>query len=170
MIRVAREDEIARLREIEVEAGRLFRTVDMAEIAADEALPSAELLTYQRDGRAWVPTDDAGTPVAYLIAAWVDGVVHIEQVSVEPAHAGRGIGAALIEHVAAWARAHGSPALSLTTFAEVPWNAPYYERLGFRRLPEAGLTPGLRRIRAEEAAHGLDRWPRLAMRCDLDAR
>ena len=39
---------------------------------------------------------------------------------------------ALIEHVAGWARAHGSPALTLTTFTEVPWNAPYYERLGFR--------------------------------------
>jgi hypothetical protein len=49
----------------------------------------------------------------------------------------------------------------------VPWNAPYYERLGFRRLADADLTPGLREIRAEEAAHGLDGWPRLAMRRDL---
>jgi hypothetical protein len=46
----------------------------------------------------------------------------------------------------------------------VAWNAPYYERLGFQRLPDAELTPGLVAIRAEEAAHGLDEWPRLAMR------
>jgi hypothetical protein len=57
--------------------------------------------------------------------------------------------------------------LTLTTFTHVPWNAPYYERLGFRPLPEAELTPGLVAIRQNEAAHGLDRWPRLSMRRDL---
>ncbi len=44
------------------------------------------------------------------------------------------------------AGAHGGlPALTLTTFAEVPWNAPYYEPCGFRRLAEAEITPGLGR-------------------------
>ncbi|MGC3003056.1 GNAT family N-acetyltransferase, partial [Streptomyces sp. G35A] len=55
----------------------------------------------------------------------------------------------------------------LTTFAEVPWNAPYYARLGFRPLTGPDLTPGLRRIRAEELGHGLDRWPRVCMRLDV---
>ena len=139
----------------------------MDAVAGDEALPAEELLDYQQAGRAWVTVDENDRPIAYLIALWVDGVVHIEQVSVDPAHAGHGLGAALIEHVAGWARERGSAALTLTTFAEVPWNAPYYERLGFRRLADADLTPGLRAIRAEEAAHGLDEWPRLAMRRDL---
>ncbi len=57
----------------------------------------------------------------------------------------------------------GVPALTLTTFTEVPWNAPYYARCGFRLLDDAELTPGLREIRAHEAAHGLDRWPRACM-------
>jgi hypothetical protein len=55
----------------------------------------------------------------------------------------------------------------LTTFTDVPWNAPYYQRLGFRRLSDDKLTPGLRAIRAREAAIGLDRWPRCCMRRDL---
>ena len=134
----------------------------MDAVAGDEALAADEMLTYQQDGRAWVTTDEQDRPIAYLLALWVDGVAHVEQVSVHPEHAGHGIGAALIEHVAGWARAHGSPALT-----DVPWNAPYYERLGFRRLSDDELTPGLRAIRAEEAAHGLDEWPRLAMRRDL---
>ncbi|MEU4423661.1 GNAT family N-acetyltransferase [Actinoplanes sp. NPDC024001] len=167
MIRTARAGEMERLREIEVAAGRSFAAVGMAEIARDEPLPAAELLGYQRDGRAWVVTDGTDRPAAYLIAKWVDGAVHVEQVSVDPAWAGRGFGRRLIEHVAGWARERGAAALTLTTFAEVAWNAPYYERLGFRRLADAELTPGLRAIRAEEAAHGLDRWPRLVMRCDL---
>ncbi len=167
MIRVARAEDIEAMQTIEVAAGRMFRDVGMDRVAGDDPLPTAALLAYQQDGRAWVATDDADRPVAYLIADRVDGVVHIEQVSVHPDRAGRGLGAALIEQAARWAREHGSPALTLTTFAEVSWNAPYYERLGFRRLPDTELTPGLVAIRAEEAAHGLDEWPRLAMRRNL---
>jgi GNAT superfamily N-acetyltransferase len=167
LIRVARAGDVEVMRLIEVAAGRAFATVGMDAVAGDEALPAGELLDYQRDGRAWVATDANELVVAYLIALWVDDVVHIEQVSVHPGYARRGIGAALIEHVAGWARERGSAALTLTTFAEVAWNAPYYERLGFRRLAEEELTPGLRAIRAEEAAHGLDEWPRLGMRREL---
>ena len=63
----------------------------------------------------------------------------------------------------------GLPALTLTTFAYVPWNAPYYARCGFRVLDDAEITPGLRAIREQEAALGLDRWPRVCMRRDLEA-
>lgn len=167
MIRVARPGDVEVMRLIEVAAGRAFLTVGMDQVAGDEPFPAEELLEYQQDGRAWVATDANEQVVAYLIALWVDGVVHIEQVSVHPGHARQGIGAALIEHVAGWARKCGSAALTLTTFADVAWNAPYYERLGFRRLADAELTPGLRAIRAEEAAHGLDEWPRLGMRREL---
>ncbi|GAA4596567.1 GNAT family N-acetyltransferase [Actinoplanes octamycinicus] len=161
---MARETEIPDMQRIEVEAGRMFLAVRMDRVAGDDPLPVAELRDYVRDGRAWVAVDDAGRPVAYALARWVDGLAHVEQVSVHPAAAGRRLGAALIERVADWGRERGAAALTLTTFAEVAWNAPYYERLGFQRLPDAGLTPGLRAIRAEEAAHGLDEWPRLAMR------
>ena len=162
-IRPARAGDVADMRRIEVEAGRAFAAIGMDEVAGDEPLPVVELLGYQADGRAWVAVDEADRPVAYLIAKWVDGAVHVEQVSTHPAHAGRGLGKDLIEHVAGWARERGSAALTLTTFVGVPWNGPYYERLGFRPLPAETLPPGLRAIRAEEAGHGLDRWPRQAM-------
>jgi GNAT superfamily N-acetyltransferase len=169
MIRAARAGDVAALRAIEVAAGRAFAAVGMDFVAEDEPPPAEDLLEFVRDGRAWVYADGSDAPMAYLIAEWVDGNVHLEQVSVDPAHAGRRIGAALVEHLAGWARARGAPALTLTTYAEVAWNAPYYERLGFRRLADDELTPGLRRIRAEEAAHGLDRWPRVGMRRELTA-
>ncbi|GGQ04203.1 hypothetical protein GCM10010266_29670 [Streptomyces griseomycini] len=97
----------------------------------------------------------------------MDGALHVEQVSVHPRAARRGVGRALLAHAARCAREEGLTALTLTTFAEVPWNAPYYARLGFRTLAGPDLTPGLRRIRAEESGHGLDRWPRVCMRIDL---
>ena len=59
------------------------------------------------------------------------------------------------------------PALTLTTFAEVPWNAPYYARCGFTVLDESAIGPDLRAVRAREADHGLDRWPRVCMRRTL---
>ena len=81
-----------------------------------------------------------------------------------PGSARRGVGRMLLDHAAAHARREGAPALTLTTFTEVPWNAPYYARCGFEFIDDSRLTPRLRKIREREAAHGLDRWPRVCMR------
>ena len=113
-------------------------------------------------GRAWVAADRDG-PVGYLLAAEVDGCLHVEQVSVDPAHAGHGIGAALIDHLAAAARADGRPALTLTTFRDIPWNAPYYARLGFRELPEGEWGPQLRALVAHERDAIPGHHPRVTM-------
>jgi ribosomal protein S18 acetylase RimI-like enzyme len=139
----------------------------MPEIADDEPL-SVEVLTgYQRAGQAWVAVDRADRPVAYLITDQVDGNVHVEQLSVHPDHSRRAVGRSLLEYAADRAVADGMPALTLTTFSDVPWNAPYYLRCGFRVLKESQWTPELDAIRRREAAHGLDRWPRVCMRRDL---
>lgn len=169
LIRAAHIDELSLLQDIERASGECFRAIGMPEIADDEPLPLEELLGYRGAGLAWVAADGAGTgtPVGYLIADRVDGNLHVEQVSVHPDSAHRRIGRALLEHLAERATAEGTPALTLTTFTDVPWNAPYYARLGFRALAENGLGPGLRDIRDREALHGLDRWPRVCMRRDL---
>jgi GNAT superfamily N-acetyltransferase len=163
VIRLARPDDLPALIDVEREAGSLFHAVGMAAIADDDPGSVAELSGYQTDGRAWVSVDAADRPVAYLVAAVVDGRAHIEQVSVRPSHARRGLGRALIDTLAAWAAERGLPALTLTTFTSAPWNAPYYERLRFRVLEDAEMGPGLREIRRAEAARGLDAWPRVAL-------
>jgi GNAT superfamily N-acetyltransferase len=163
VIRLARPDDLPALIDVEREAGSLFRALDMAAIADDDPGSVAELAVYQSAGRAWVSVDDHDRPVAYLVAEVVDGHAHVEQVSVRPSHARRGLGGALIETLAEWAVTRGLPALTLTTFAAVPWNAPYYERLRFRVLADAEIGAGLWAIRRAEAARGLDAWPRVAM-------
>ena len=163
-IRAVQAEELPLLQDIELAAGRCFRDIGMPEIAGDEPLPLDELARYQQAGSAWVAVDSADVPVAYLVADRVDGNLHIEQVSVHPDSARRGIGRSLLDHAAVRAATDGLSALTLTTFTDVPWNAPYYARCGFWPLADAALTPGLRDIRAREAAHGLDRWPRLVMR------
>ncbi|MGW7198303.1 GNAT family N-acetyltransferase [Streptomyces chryseus] len=166
-IRLATPAELPALQAVERAAGEPFRALGMAAIADDEPPALALLAGYRRAGRAWVAADAAGQPAAYLIWDVVDGAAHIEQVSVHPRASRQGVGRALITHLAHVAAREGLAALTLTTFADVPWNAPYYARTGFRSLSEAELTDGLRRIRHEEAAHGLDRWPRVCMRRDL---
>ena len=163
-IRAARPADLSALREIETAAGAIFREIDMHEVADDEPQTITELVAYQVGGRAWVAVDAADRPIAYLLASMVDSNAHIDQVSVHSRHARQGVGQALIEAAAVWARSRDLPALTLTTFAHVPWNAPYYERLGFHILADNQITSGLRDIRANEAARGLDSWRRVAMR------
>ncbi|MFJ4942033.1 GNAT family N-acetyltransferase [Streptomyces albidoflavus] len=166
-IRAVHQTELTALQDIERAAGVWFREIGMAEIAEDEPPSVAELSRYARSGLAWVAAGGEDRPVAYLIAERVDGNLHVEQVTVHPDSARRGVGRALLDHTAGRARDEGAAALTLTTFTEVPWNAPYYERCGFRLLAERELTPGLREIRRAEAAHGLDRWPRCCMRREV---
>ncbi|MFI7545532.1 GNAT family N-acetyltransferase [Actinoplanes sp. NPDC049599] len=166
----------------------------MADIA-DHPVPTIESLTdYQRAGHSWVAVDagrpddgrpddgrpddgrpddgrpddgrpDDGRPVGFILVKVVDGAAHIEQVSVDPAHAHRRIGRDLIDHVEDWAAAQDlRRALTLTTFRDVQWNGPYYERLGFTVLAPADHGPELASLMADEAAHGLDPAHRIAMR------
>ncbi|WP_228973541.1 GNAT family N-acetyltransferase [Streptomyces sp. DH12] len=165
-IRPAHRTDLPRLRDVELAAGEPFRALGMDAVADDAPPPLASLEEYRASGRALVG-DEGGPAVAYLLWDEVDGAAHIEQVSVHPDAARRGLGRALIESLAAEAAGRGVAALTLTTFRDVPWNAPYYARIGFRVLVEAELTQGLRRIRDAEAAHGLDRWPRVCMRREL---
>ncbi|MFF8789332.1 GNAT family N-acetyltransferase [Streptomyces sp. NPDC015125] len=173
LIHIPSLPELPTLRSIERAAGSAFRGLGMATIADAEPPSLARLTAFQRAGRALAAyeeeaggaaaTDGTGGPLGFLLWEPVDGCTHIEQVSVHPQHAHRRIGRALIDR----AEREGGPAplpLTLTTFAEVPWNAPYYARIGFRTLTDAELTPGLRAIRAHEATLGLDRWPRVCMR------
>ncbi|MFN3600555.1 MAG: GNAT family N-acetyltransferase [Dietzia sp.] len=166
-IRRARESDLALLQDIERSAGALFAQVGMGYVAADDPPSIDTLREFTREGRAWVSTDGVDQPVAYLLADVVDGNAHLDQVSVHSDVMHRGIGVALVDHLVGWARVHELPAITLTTFVEVPWNGPYYRRQGFRFLAESEETPRLKAIRAAEIAHGLDQWPRACMRRDL---
>lgn len=164
MIRLARPEDLVHLPEIERAAGAAFRDLDMASVADDEPPPTDVLRAYQRAGRAWVATDDVDRPIAYIVVDVVDEAAHVEQVSVHPDWARQGLGRRLLDAAEVWARELGLTAMTLTTFTDVPWNTPYYARLGFQVVAENEWTAGQRRIREHEAAIGLDAWPRVVMR------
>ena len=124
LIRPGRLDELEGLRVLEVQAGRPFAEIGMAAVANDEP-PSIDTLSrYCKAERLWVAVNETDTPVAFVLLDVVDECAHIEQVSVHPDYAGRRIGQALITHVEIWAQERNFAAVTLTTFLEVPWNAP----------------------------------------------
>jgi GNAT superfamily N-acetyltransferase len=163
-IRRARVTELERLRDIERDAGRAFAEIGMGEIAADEPPSVSELREFAEAGRAWVATDTDDVPVAYLLSALVDEAAHIEQVSVLAPSRGRAIGAALIDHLSAIAARDGRRWVTLTTFRDVPWNAPYYERLGFTTIGSGEYGPELAALVEVEASRIPGELPRVAMR------
>ncbi|MET7641291.1 GNAT family N-acetyltransferase [Streptomyces sp. NPDC005438] len=162
-IRPAEPSDLERLRDIERAAGEVFRDWGMGEVADDPPPTVAELLLHQRAGELWVHAPRGGPVLAYALALPIDAGLHVEQLSVHPDGARRGLGRALLEHLGTLAHRQGRAALTLTTFSHVPWNAPYYRRCGFHTLPDRELTVDLAAIRDRERRAGLDRWPRECM-------
>lgn len=164
IIRPALPADVLGLPAIEAAAGEAFRTVGMPEIADDPLPDVQQLKRHASDGRVRVATV-SNEVVGYALAVVRDGSAHLEQVSVHPDHAGQRIGADLIDAVTSWARDRGDDRLTLTTFADVPWNAPYYRRLGFRALPNDALGP---QLTAELSAERMRfTAPRIAMARDV---
>lgn len=165
-IRLATHDDVPMLADIERAAGLLFLDIGMPEIANDEPLPESILQGGVDSGQLWVAVDDvaAARPVAYLLAETLDASIHIEQVTVHPEYARQRIGSRLIDACATSAAGSGYRWITLTTFRDVTWNAPWYRRIGFDNVPDGEMTDDLRSLVAHERMSGLDRWPRLLMR------
>jgi predicted N-acetyltransferase YhbS len=155
--RPARPDEIETIRALERASAQRFVGL-MDALAADEPSPAGVLAIRIADGGLIVAVEDEAV-VGFAMFRRVEARSYVEQLDVLPAFAGRGIGAALLDAVAA--RAAGLDGLSLSTFRDVPWNAPYYRRLGFVEV--AALTPGMADIREEHIRRGLDEDSRVFM-------
>jgi predicted N-acetyltransferase YhbS len=88
--------------------------------------------------------------------------------SVHPDFQKRGIGAGLLRASIIDARNSGFRALTLTTFRDVSWNAPFYARIGFEEVTALDAHPRLAAELALEADNGLPADRRCAMICFLD--
>ncbi len=162
-VRAAREGDLAALPVIERAAGEMFRSLGM-DTVADGDVPTIEELDRYRQAGGLIVAEDDGRVVGYVLLEVLAGAVHVEQVSVHPDAARRRIGSRLLDAAERWAREQGLTSLTLTSYQDVPWNAPYYAQLGFRVVPGIEQPSELRAVRQAEAARGLDAWPRVVMR------
>jgi GNAT superfamily N-acetyltransferase len=146
VVRPAQPDELAELIEVERAADQLFPLAGygptLPPATEEELRDAAELLV------------SGDPPAGYARIEVVDGRAHLEGLSVRPRYMRQGRGSELVFEACDWAAAHGFAEITLCTFAEVPWNGPFYARLGFVELAE--LTPGLQALRDTERRVGLD--------------
>jgi GNAT superfamily N-acetyltransferase len=150
------------LQAIERAAGARFRAVGMDDIAEGEPTPMSILEDRADEGRLYVALDEGGTPAGFLIWSPKDGSAYIEEVSAHPDHAGHRLAARMIDRLAEEVDGRHE-ALTLATFREVPWNAPYYARLGFAEFPLDDAGPQHARAWRQQVENGLDMSRRLFM-------
>ena len=106
----------------------------------------------------------AGDPaIGFAHVRDLDSHAHLDQLSVHPDHMRRGIGTALLEGAAERATLKGHGSLTLTTYADLPWNGPFYARHGFVEIgDDEPRTADQLEITAHEEALGLGRHGRRA--------
>jgi ribosomal protein S18 acetylase RimI-like enzyme len=109
--------------------------------------------------------EEHGRPVGFLVAEAIDGELHVWELAVQQQSQGRGLGRRLMAEAIEVAARRGLDAVTLTTFLDVPWNQPFYARLGFVTLEPNVASARLQGILRAEAARGLPR--RCAMRLAL---
>jgi GNAT superfamily N-acetyltransferase len=150
-----------RLRQIERASSIHFREFGMTDVADHEPTPASILEDRARDGLLYVALV-ADTVAGFLIWSPMDGQAYIEEVSVDPAHAGHKLAARMINRLGEDIRGR-HPAITLTTFRHVPWNGPYYASLGFVELPRDQVGSDHEEAWQEQNDAGLDMAMRLFM-------
>lgn len=162
-IRLAQHKDLRSLNEIEEAASTLFKSTKFA-LEVDQEPLSAKFLEEQREkGLVWVAVDEEDRPVGFAVVLILDNDAHLHELSVDPAHGRRGIGAGLTGEVIQWAGRSGMTRITLSTFREIAWNAPFYEKLGFREMREDEIGNGLKQIRIKEFESGLPVEERVLM-------
>ena len=163
LIMLARPRDLPLIPAIELAAARLLAGHAPSSVLS-ETTTQFELRMARRAGRLWVALAD-DEPVGFAhVVVHERGVAHLEEVDVHPDHARRGLGRRLVQTVCAWATSHGFDAVTLTTFRHLPWNMPFYAKLGFEPVAADALSIALHSVIDDEARRGLDRARRVVMR------
>jgi GNAT superfamily N-acetyltransferase len=147
-IRPAGAEDLVHLPAIELAAGELFVEAGVGGTVSAMSIP--ELESALLEGGRVVATGPRGLPVGFVVLKTVNGSSHIAEMDVHPQHGRKGLGGALLHAVVEQARAQGHGTVTLTTYADLPWNGPFYARRGFVVVPCAQWTPSMAALAAEE--------------------
>ncbi len=153
-IRLAKPEDADHLPNIERAAGKLFES--------NHAIPPERHRKLIAKGHCLIAV--SGERIAGFLASEPYGrELHIIELSVHPDFQRQGVGARLMRGCQIDALNSGFSALTLTTFRDVQWNGPFYQRLGFVEVEELDSHARLRDEIAKEISHGLPADQRIAM-------
>jgi GNAT superfamily N-acetyltransferase len=162
-IRSAQIEELPRLANIEQAAAIRFQDTPYAFLVDGEPLSIEFIQQRFQAGQVWVAVDRHNVVIGFAITREVDRTLYLQEIDILPEHGQRGLGKAFVETIQAWAKCSGYAVMSLSTFRDLPWNAPFYAKLGFRILDTSELTEGFQAIRQHEEEAGLPIEDRVIM-------
>jgi len=163
-IRLAEPEHLKAIPVIELAAATLFAEADLPQSLRHKVSEMSHLRVAMDDARLWIALTDNEKPVGFAITDVIDKVAHLDELDVLPEFGRQGIGTRLLSNVVDWARAGRFPCLQLMTFRHVPWNAPFYEKLGFEILDASDYGPQTADLIRKESRAGLDVNKRVVMR------
>lgn len=94
--------------------------------------------------------------------------LHLHEISVATAFQRQRIGATLLRALKIDARNAGVRAITLHTYRDIPWNAPFYARHGFEIIQDLAAYPRLAAGQDAAVDFGMPRERRCAMIAFLD--
>ncbi|MTB68476.1 GNAT family N-acetyltransferase [Providencia sp. wls1943] len=163
-IRLATQEDAQFLPEVEASAGQTFAGHPKFDwIAQGEVQPLENHVECIANGLEWLAVDHHDQPVGFIMAEHLSDSLHIVELSVQQSAQGQGLGKQLIQQVIEFAQSQQIGQVTLTTFRDIPWNAPYYQRLGFSIMEETQLTSELQDILQHEVDAGFQKIDRCAM-------
>jgi GNAT superfamily N-acetyltransferase len=164
-LRLARPADAAAMPAIEHAAAIAFADIEGVDITRTRS--EADFARLIRKGHclvAYVGERMAG----FIVTEPFSRELHIWEMDVLPEYQRRGIGAGLVRAALIDARNSGFRAVTLTTFRDLSWNAPFYARLGFEEVTALDAHLRLAGELANEIDDGLPMERRCAMICFLD--
>ncbi len=164
-IALAKPEHLAALPLIERAAAEIFPAGKIPDPVKNYVLTLEEFENALANNHLWTAVTLDNQPVGFALVLVKEKTAMLAELDVDPGHQGKGLGRKLVQTVINWACEEGYNHLTLTTFSNIPWNAPFYEKMGFRRLRETELTADLIAALDREAELGLK--DRVAMRLEF---
>lgn len=162
-IRLARRDDAEAFPAIEASAAALLAAYPGLEgIDPDRVMTADRYRALIARGHSLVASV-GDRVVGFLVTEPCGRELHIREIDVAREWQGQGIGAIMMRACGIDAENAGFAALTLTSFREVPWNAPFYARLGFVEIAQLEGHPRLAAELESEVRAGLKREQRIAM-------
>ncbi len=165
-IRLANKHDLLKLAQIEKEAGKRFSGMGLVDHLLGQTLPPAKLIELIEKKQVLIACVK-NVPVGFAAVSVIGKNAYLEEIDVLPEHGRQGHGARLIQLIIEWATLNELNALILSTFLDVQWNAPYYQKFGFRVLDVHESNDDLKQKRREEKEHGMPIDKRVFMQLDL---
>jgi N-acetylglutamate synthase-like GNAT family acetyltransferase len=154
-VRRASPEELVSLEAVERLAATRFDDEVVTAALEKNTVPLRQLQVAHAAGLVWVAVAEDRAIVGFLMAEPMGERLHITEIGVIPARGRQGIGGLLLAAVRLHAQEANYSGVSLTTFATVPWNAPFFAKHGFRPLQESELGALLSARMAQERSLGL---------------